>query len=212
MKMILKNNSKSKKIIKIDIRRFINYRTLFYFLSSFFIIAFILGILFYFYLNNSDQMIIKDNITSYFTIKDSYNYLSLFFNSLFNHSGNLFLFWLFGISILGLPLLLFFGFIESFSLGLLIAGMISSYGIKSILGILCYLLPSYIFFFGLEFILIYFALKFGIDLVLHLFKKKDGFNIKPYLKKLSICFIISFILCIFEVFLSPFFIKLFTFI
>lgn len=210
--MILKNYSKKRKITKIDFKRFLNYRYLFYFLVSFFIIAFVLGIIFYFCLNNSDQNIIKDNIVSYFTISDKYNYLSLFFKSLLNHFGNIFLFWLLGISVLGLPLLLFYGFIESFSLGLLIAGIIKLYGLKSILGIFCYLFPAFIFFFILEFFLIYFGLKFGIELILHLFKKKDGFSIKVYLKKLSFGLIISFILCIFEVFLTPFFIKLFTII
>jgi len=212
--MILKNYSKkSNKKPKINWNKYFTYKNLFFFLISFFLISFVLGIFFYFHLKSEDQLFIKENLSSYFKIPDQYEYLKLFLKSVCNNSGNLFFFWLLGISILGIPFLLFFGFIESFSFGLQIASIFHLYKAKGIFGMLCYVLPSNLFLFLLTFFLIYFAIKFGIQFVQAIFfKKKEELAIKKYVKTLFLALGISLVLSIFEVFLSPFFIKFFTFV
>ena len=108
MKMKLKNSTKLRKRFKLNIK--LSKRNIFIFLISFLAISFISGIIFYLNLNLNDKDVINKNINSYFILKDSYDYVSLFLKSNFNNIFNTGITWLLGISIIGIALFLFIFF------------------------------------------------------------------------------------------------------
>lgn len=213
MKMRLKNSTKRFKKYKINIK--LTKKNIFIFLISFLIISFICGIIFYLYLNNSDKDIINKNISNYFVLKDSYNYVNLFFKSSFNNIINSSIIWLLGISVIGIVVVLFIFFSSFFSLGFSMSAIIGLYGAKGIGGLLCYLLFSRCLFLINIFILTFFSINISIKIFKICFLK-DEINIKEEIKKyykiliLSLC--ISIICSILEIFVDPFMIKLFNLI
>ena len=217
MKMILKNNEAIKRKInfkKINIKKYINNKNFIIFLLSFLILSIIIGILFYLYMNNDDKTYINNNITSYFTIKKSYDYLNLLKNSIINNIGNTTIIWLLGISIIGIPIIVFLFFSEAFSIGFSLSAIIGKYKLKGFIGIISYLFPSKILYILTLFLITYFALRFSIQIIRYLFFKKDldlRSYFKKYFKQLIIITILAITCSILDVFITPFMIKLFTF-
>ena len=217
MKMILKNNEAIKRKInfkKINIKKYINNKNFIIFLLSFLILSIIIGILFYLYMNNDDKTYINNNITSYFTIKKSYDYLNLLKNSIINNIGNTTIIWLLGISIIGIPIIVFLFFSETFSIGFSLSAIIGKYKLKGFIGIISYLFPSKILYILTLFLITYFALRFSIQIIRYLFFKKDldlRSYFKKYFKQLIIITILAITCSILDVFITPFMIKLFTF-
>lgn len=217
MKMILKNNEAIKKKInfkKINIKKYINNKNFIIFLLSFLILSIVIGILFYLYMNNDDKTYINNNITSYFTIKKSYDYLNLLKNSIINNIGNTTIIWLLGISVIGIPIIVFLFFSEAFSIGFSLSAIIGKYKLKGFIGIISYLFPSKILYILTLFLITYFALRFSIQIIRYLFFKKDidlRSYFKKYFKQLIIITILAITCSILDVFITPFMIKLFTF-
>ena len=213
MKMKLKNSTRLRKRFKLNIK--LNKRNIFIFLISFLVISFISGIIFYLNLNLNDKDVINKNINSYFVLKDSYDYVSLFLKSNFNNIFNTGITWLLGISIIGIALVLFIFFSSFFSLGFSISAIISIYGVKGILVSLCYLLFSKILVLLNTFIITFFAINISIKLFKVCFLK-DEINIKEEIRKynkiLLFCLCLSIISSIFEVFIDPFMIKIYQMI
>ena len=82
---------------------------LFYFLLIFIVISFVLGVFTYFLINSSIKVEIINNYTNLL------NNLKRGDISSFNFTQDLFLYliiWLFGISIIGIPIILFFFFLK----------------------------------------------------------------------------------------------------
>ena len=205
MKMKLKN-----KNIKFNIK--INSKNFIIFLFSFCITAFVIGIIFYLSINNITKEIINSNIDSYFTIKNNYNFVHLFINSFKNNFSNLFVVWLVGISIIGIPLIFIILFSEFFSIGFSVAAIINNYKIGSILGIFTYLFPSKLLYLFILFILSFFSLKFSYKLIQLIFFKKDisiNSYFKKYIKLLIYITILLIIVSIFDIYVTPFLIKIF---
>lgn len=212
MKMKLKNSTRLKQF-KLNIK--LNKKNIFIFLISFVIISFILGIIFYLNLNINDKDIINKNINNYFVLKDNYNYMNLFIKSNYNNILNTSIIWLLGISIIGVILILFIFFSSFFSLGFSITALVSSYGIKGILVSFCYILFSKVLVLLNTFIISFFAMNISIKLFRLCFLK-DEINIKEeirkYTKILIFCICLSIITSLFEVFIDPFMIKIYSMI
>ena len=215
MRMILKNTEKEKRKINFThFKKYLTYKNLMIFLGSFIIINIILGIIFYLYMNQSDKEIINSNITNYFKIAESYSYLENLKNSILNNIGNMSIIWILGISVIGIFIVIFIFFAETFSIGFSIASIIGAYGGKGLIGIISYLFPGKILYLIMLYIITYFAIRFSIQIIKYLFFKKDidlrGF-LKKYVKILIIVIIISLVCSILEIFVNPLMIKLFTF-
>lgn len=215
-KMVLKNNEKkTKKIDFAKIKKHFNYKNLLFFLGSFLVIGILIGIIFYLYMNSNDKEIINNNISSYFKIEEYYNYLDLLKSSIFNNIGNIIIIWLLGISIIGIFIIIFLFFIESFSIGFSISAIIGNYGSKGIIGIISYLIPGRLLYLIMLYLITYFAIYFSVQLIKYLFFKQDvdlRKALNRYFKNLVLIIIIAIICSLFEVFVDPLMIKLFTFL
>lgn len=217
MKMKLKN--KEKKLKKINITNILNNKlttkNLIIFLISFFIISFIIGSIFYIYLNSNDKELIKSNINTYFTIEDSIDYLKRFKDTLLETIFNVIKIWILGISVIGIVIVIFLYFIEGFSTGFTCFSIIKTFKFKGIVGTLSFLFPSRITYLFLFFVLSVFAIRISYKIILLLFFKKDidiNKEMKRYFKILIFSLIFSCFYSVLETFITPFMIKLFNII
>lgn len=215
MKMNLKNKElKNKAFNKLKIKKIkFTSKNLFAFLVSFSVVAFILGIVFYYFLNETDKNLAINNISNYFTIKENYDYLNLIKNSFMENTFNTFLIWILGISVIGVLATVFIYFCEIFSLGFIIASIFGKYSIKGILGTIAYVFPSKICYVVVLFLLTFFAIKISYKLIKLCFSKEEipiKEEIRKYFKILLFSFIAMIVITLLEVFIDPFLIKIFT--
>ena len=210
----MKMNLKNKSIRKIKISRIkLTSKNLFIFLISFSIITLIVGMLFYYFLNNGDKDLAQSSVTNIFGIKESYDYLNLLKTSLLQNSFSTFLIWILGISVIGVIATIFIYFCEVFSIGFTIASIFGEYGVKGILASFCYLIPSKICYLIIIFLLTFFAIKISYKIIKLCFTNEDvkiKEEIRKYFKVLLFSFIAMIAISLMEVFIDPFLIKLFT--
>jgi len=208
MKMVLKNKAKFK--LKFDV---LNKKTYFIFLISLFLIGLTSGIVFFILLNNSGKEEIVNNINSYFTLSDNYNYLSILLDSFKNNFSNVILLWLLGISVIGIFIIIFLYFIEGFSIGFIISSIFYSFKYKGIIGSILYLFPGKLLYLLIMFILTFFAGVFSFNLIKNIIKKEEqtlNIHFRKYLKILGLCLILALLVSFFETFITPLMIKVWT--
>lgn len=181
------------------------------------IIGIITGIIFTTILSKIDQNLVNNQLTNFFEQMKSgkINYTNGIINSITSNLLYCFGVWLLGISIIGLPVIIFLLFMKGFITGFSIGSIISLYHWKGIVGAITYIFPHHILSLLLSIVLSFYAISFSSKLFSSLFLKKE-INFKEvmhrYLKVLLICSI-GFLICsIFEIYVSPFLIRLFTYI
>ena len=198
-----------KKQNKMFSNRSKNQKKLYILLIGLALLSFVIGIIFIFLISNDNKILIKDNLTSYF---NNYNSsLELFFKTLFNYFIYIIVIWILGISIIGIPLVLFMYLFKFFVFGFSLSSIINSFGFKGIVISLLDLFPHKFTFLIVLLLVTFYSLSFSIKLIKNLFFKKV-INLKEamskYFKILIICLSISLIITLYEVFISSFFIKL----
>ena len=206
-----KNVLLAKNYIK---RKKREYKTLIFFM----IISIILGILFYFLISGKDKIVVVNSIKNFFSeIKkgDNLNYGLSLINALLVNIGYVLLIWLLGISVIGLPLIVLIMFYKCFITGFSISAIINVYGFKGILGAFLYTFPHGIIFLVVLLLLGTYSISFSLRLFNYLFRKKlvnfkDIMN--KYIKILVISLVSAIVLAFIEVFVSTYFIKLFTYL
>lgn len=200
---------------KIDIKKYLNYKTFFIFLIFFFIVSFIYGIISFSLLENSDKVAASLKVKSYFTISNSYDYLKLFKDNILSNAFNVFIMWILGISAIGIIVLLFLFFAEGFSVGFTISSIIYTFKYKGLILSFTYLVPIKIMYILVMFLITFFACKFSYKLIMNVFFKKE-LNLNESYRRYFKIFILSLLFIIIysflNVFLSPFLIKTFTFL
>lgn len=178
-------------------------------------IGIITGVIFTTILSKIDQNLVNDQLTHFFIqIKSGkINYTSGMINSITSNFLYCLGVWLLGISIIGLPIIIFLLFMKGFITGFSIGSIISLYHWKGIIGAFTYIFPHHILSLLLSILLSFHAISFSSKLFSSLFLKKE-INFKEvmhkYLKILMISSIGFFICSLFEIYLSPFFIRIFT--
>lgn len=191
-------------------------KKLYLFLIGLMVTGLIAGILFWFVISKEDKLLVTKNLTDFFScIKegDSINYGASLLNSVVTSLIYVVLIWLLGISIIGLPIILVMMAIKSFIVGFSIVSIISSYGLKGIVGAFVYVFPHQIVFLLLLILLGFYASAFCIKLFKYLFlKQMINFKeaMRKYLKILGISCLSVLVISLFETFISTYFIKLFT--
>lgn len=186
------------------------------FLLIIMLIGFISGILFLFFISREDTSLLSKELNSFFNnIKNNeLNFTNTLINSISSNMLSLVIIWLLGISIIGIPFILFFLFFKSFVLGFSIISILSNYGFKGILLSISYTFPHQLIYLIIWLLLTYYAFSFSIKLVKILFFKKN-INIREYfLRYLKIAGIslVTLIICsLFETYITPHFINLFIF-
>lgn len=208
--------NKMKFNIKKTKNNILKQKKLYLFLIGLMVTGLIAGILFWFVISKEDKLLVTKNLTDFFScIKegDSINYGASLLNSVVTSLIYVVLIWLLGISIIGLPIILVMMATKSFIVGFSIVGIISSYGLKGIVGAFVYVFPHQIVFLLLLILLGFYASAFCIKLFKYLFlKQMINFKeaMRKYLKILGISCLSVLVISLFETFISTYFIKLFT--
>ena len=206
-----------KKIFKIVNEEFKKNKKTLIFIVTLLLIGLICGSLFITILNSSDKKLVLDTITNYFNqIKATkIDYIYSFGTSIISNLLFIFFIWLLGISIIGIPIILFLIFIKSFILGFSISSIICKYKLSGTLLSLSYTFPHHI----LNIIILCFVGMYSIKVSFSLIKlitSKKQINLKIIIRKyigvLLISIILSFVSSVIETFLTPHFIKLFSFL
>ena len=178
------------------------------FLLGLIIIGIIFGIVFSLVLSKNDQLIVKNTLDTFYhkpISKD--NLITSFKDSLSTNYFYSLIVWILGMSIIGIPIILFLLFGKGFIVGFSIGSIIKIYKVKGIIGVICYLFPHNILSIILSILLSFHALNFSIKLFKYLFLHKD-MNIrntmKKYIKILIICIVGYLISSLIEAFLVPY--------
>lgn len=180
------------------------------------IFGIISGILFIFFISKESKTKALENIKNFFDLMNTstgVNYGKSLLNTLVNNIGYVLLIWLLGISIIGLPITIVLAFMKSFIVGFSISSIISCYKAKGILGAFLYVFPHQIIILFIYLLLSFYSISFSIKLFKSLFLKQTiNFRVvmQKYIKILLISLIGIIIVSLYEVFISTYFIKLFT--
>ena len=168
---------------------FMKKRKLFSILLFVFLISFILGCFFIFFISDDNKVIVKDGIELYFNGLSNLNYTENFIVGLINNIGIALIIWLLGISIFGCFIIFIIFFIKSFVVSFSFSSIIYVFGFKGIILSIIYSF-SYFINLGILFILSYYGVSFSILLFKYFFKNKDYNRIiivKRYFKVLIFC-------------------------
>ena len=188
-------------------------KKIYIFLIIVMLIGLILGIIYAVILNKSDHALVTTSLDSFFTsIKNNdIDYKSALINSLVGNISFVTFIFLLGISIIGIPLIIFSLAASSFIFGFSLSSIIYTYHFNGILKAITYLFPHQLITLLMSLFLGFYALYFGIKLFKYLFRGID-INLRSSMKRylqVYITVLLIFILCSFiEVFLSPALIKL----
>lgn len=180
------------------------------------IFGIISGILFIFFISKESKTKALVSIKNFFDLMNTstgVNYGKSLLNTLVNNIGYVLLIWLLGISIIGLPITIVLAFMKSFIVGFSISSIISCYKAKGMLGAFLYVFPHQIIILFIYLLLSFYSISFSIKLFKSLFLKQTiNFRVvmQKYIKILLISLIGIIIVSLYEVFISTYFIKLFT--
>ena len=205
MRMHLKNEKFNKIITK---------KNLLIFLLSLIIVSITVGILFYMSLPLDDKITSQNKILAYFNgeLLDN-NILINLKKSLSNNILSVLSIWILGISVIGVFFILFLFFMNGFTLGFSITTIFAKFNLKGLLAIIFYLFPDKLLSLFLALYISYHSLCFSYKLLTFLFIDRDiniHIALRKYLKTLVIGLVISIIISIMEVFITPFVLKTFT--
>lgn len=184
-----------------------------FFLGIIAVIAIIFGSLFSVMLNESDKNLTLEYINNFFeNIKNNnLNYILALKNGSISSIGFILIVWLLGVSIIGMPIVLFMYFSKFFVIGFSISSIIKGYGLKGCLLSFAYIFPHHIIYIIVYTILTVYSIKMSIKLISTIIKK-DKIDFKPIINKYLLVLLLSVIIAVltllFEVFITPKFINL----
>ncbi len=175
-------------------------------------IALLFGVLFIFLLNDDNLVFIIENLNKYFKNIELGN-INYLIKNFINNSSYIVLIWILGLSIIGLPIVLLLLLFKSFLLGFSLSSIIYTFKGKGILISLAYFFPNKIIYLITLLLVTFYSIGFSIKLFNFLFLKKQ-INFKTvmhkYLKILLITLLSSFIISLYETFISTNLLKFFN--
>lgn len=180
---------------------------------SVFIIGIITGSIFIMVINTNDKSLVVEHITKFFSNVNSsnYSYLDSLKNMLSLNYFYVIVIWVLGLSILGILVNIFLTYLKGFIIGFTISSLIITYGFKSILAVILYIIPHTLINSLVIIVLTIYSITFSRYLLIQIFQKKD-MKTKNFMKKYLIILLISVALTlvssISEVYLFPFLLKL----
>lgn len=189
-----------------------NNKKIIMFLLGIFIIGIIFGSAFVVILSKNDQELVKEYIKTfiYKIDNDKLKYLNAFKNNLLSNSIFISIIWLLGISIIGIPIIIFMYFSKAFILGFSISSFILQYKTKGLLLAFIYFFPHHVINVIIYTLLMIYSIKISIALINGILKKK-AINFKiimnKYLIILGISLILIVITSLYECFVVPLIIK-----
>ena len=179
------------------------------FLVGLMMVGFLAGSIFIALLKQTDQELIKEYLTTFMTnIETNHlDFISAFLNSI---GSNLFLvlfIWLLGISVIGIPIILFLFFSKAFVLGFSITSIILNYKLKGCLIAFFYIFPHHVINMMIYIMLLMYSLTVSFKIIRAMLKK-EAFDFKSIIKQYSRILVYSilgiFITTVFEIYATPF--------
>jgi len=173
----------------------------------------IAGIIFLIFTSHIDKLIVKEEITEYFAlIKTSSHSFSNLINSFKYSATYITLITIFSIIYIFSPGILFISFYKGMVIGFLMGSVVLTYKIKGIFYSLLVIFPHHILTILLLILYSSIMLTFSYKLLKGTINK-ENINLGLFIKKVSILYlgalIVSFIISLIEIFISPIFLKLF---
>ena len=177
-----------------------------------------MGIIFSNILNVEDSKLVTSKIKDYFNnlANDTpINYFQNLIDSIKNNLLYLSVIWILGLSVIGLLFNNFILFFKSFILGFSIGSIINIYFYSGIVLSFFYVFPSLLINLFILMMMTSYANNFSMSIFNCIFRKKNikfSILIRQYVKILGIFTVILIISSVIEVFIMPFFLKLFSFL
>lgn len=188
-------------------------KKLFVFLTILFVIALISGSVFSIVLNEKDNALVTDYLNNYINSIDQNTivFKETLFNSLTSNILLNIVIWILGISIIGVPIILFLFFYKCFIIGFSISSILLRYKLKGIIMSIIYIFPHHIVNIILLIILINYAYFISVSIINAIVKKKElNFSsvTSKYLSILGVICILMVFTSLYESFITPKLIKL----
>lgn len=189
-------------------------KKLIYFLLVLSLISIIAGSIFTLMLNDNDKSLTMEYINNFIENISNKNldYSQALQNGFMNQLTYILIVWLLGMSVIGMPVILFMYFSKVFVLGFSISALTLNYGFKGCLISLAYIFPHQIINIFIYTILTLYALKVS-GKILYCVLKKQKIDFKPIMHNYIYILLISLVMCtfmvLFEVYITPQFISLF---
>ncbi len=186
---------------------------LFIFLICLFIIALIAGSIYAVSLDKIDATLVKESLDVFFNniSNNKLSYFSTLKSSLFLNITFIISIWLLGISVIGIPIILFLFFSKGFVIGFALSSLVLNFKLKGIGLTFFYVFPHHIINIWISLFLIIYSIALSITIIKTICQKKS-LNFKPIINKyfnillITICLII--ISSLLETFLSPLLLRL----
>ena len=172
----------------------------------------IFGSIFITIISKQDQSLIKSYIENFMnTVQDGkLNYVDSIKNTLISNLSFVAVIWLLGISIIGIPIIIFMYFTKSFMIGFSIASFVLKYKFKGLLYAIIYIFPHHFINLMIFTLLMIYSMKFSYYLANSILKRKTmHFKnlMNPYLGVLIIVVVVVVATCMYETFAVPYFLK-----
>lgn len=182
------------------------------FLSGISLIGLIFGSIFITIISKTDQNLVESYIENFINIVQNgkLNYVDAIKNTLVSNISFTSVIWLLGISIIGIPIILFMYFTKSFMIGFSIASFILKYKFKGVLYAIVYIFPHHLVNLIVFTLLTIYAIKFSYYLFISIIKKKT-IHLKalmnPYISVLVVVVVTLLITSLYETFAVPHLLK-----
>ncbi len=171
------------------------------------LLCFIAGTLLISMLSKSNKELIINSLNNFYTSlkENKISSTNLLYKTMTSNLILNIIIWVLGISIIGIPIVIFILGFKSLSLGFTISSLIYTYKFNGLLKAIIYLIPNIINIF-IVFVLVYYSISFSINLFNYLFRKIE-FNkrviVKRYLKILIVAILLSILTSVTESFILP---------
>ena len=188
----------------------INNKKIIMFLLGLCIIGIVGGSLFITIISKNDQKLIIYYMNNFITNINKINLKDAIINSLFTNMLYIISVWLLGISVIGIPIVIFMYFSKIFTLGFSISAFIITYKLKGLVLALLYVFPTQILNIGIYTLITLYSIKISNNLIYSVFNKKE-INMKKIINKyiyiLVICLSVSIFSLLYENIILPFILK-----
>ena len=181
---------------------------------SIILMSIFLGFFFYFIISDSIKELVINTQKDFFNNIDNIKYLSSFINSLLSNFIYIILIFILGLSVVGILFIALILVFKSFVVGFSISSIIGTFGFKGIILSFIYIVPHQILYLIILLLMSYYGCGFSVKLFKHIFKRSViNFRMvkKKYIKILLICLGCSFLCSIYEIFIMPYFLKIFIY-
>ena len=181
------------------------------------IIVFVFGLIFITLLNNTDKSLVKEYITTFLNdiYENNIDYKLILKDTFTSNIFMMLFIWLLGISVIGIPVILFLYLFNSFTLGFAISSFIFTYSYKGIIFSILYIFPNELLKFFTYTLLIINSIRISKKLIISIIKKEPIYfnkTINKYFKILLICLFLIIISSLYEVYGIPFIFNKFYFL